>query len=198
MSFALSSNQHLSCELCSCLNKGKEMCEAHCGLCLVFILMNHSCVALTEALSNGSWGDLTWTRLKCHATLQSDITVVSLCPSSVSLIHLFLSYTKTKRKNMMNHVTVGRSQRRMFALLIHKTFPSKFIYMVNISVTDTSTFQLWALVLKADSSVGGLSNWHWSLACFKYSIHNQGVSVLIFCLTSSKSSLTQRGMGVPQ
>lgn len=57
---------------------------------------------------------------------------------------------------MMNHATVKRRERRMFALLIHKTFPSKLIYMVNISVTDT--FQLWALVLKADSSVGGLSN----------------------------------------
>lgn len=58
----------------------------------------------------------------------------------------------------MTYVTVKRSQRRMFALLIHKTFPSKLIYMVIIRVTDTSTFQLWALVLKAGLSVGGLSN----------------------------------------
>lgn len=77
-----------------------KICKAHCGLCLVFILMNHSCVELTEALSNGSWGDLMWTRLKCHPTLQSHITVVSLFHSSnrgVSLIHLFLSYTNEKQ-----------------------------------------------------------------------------------------------------
>lgn len=34
--------------------KKTKIYEARCGLCLVFILMNHSCVEFTEALSNGS------------------------------------------------------------------------------------------------------------------------------------------------
>lgn len=66
------------------------------------------------------------------------------------------------------------------------------------------TFQLMALVLNAVRSMGCLSKatyvfWHnrqimWSLACIRHS----WCECTLVCLTSSKSSLTQRGMGVPQ
>lgn len=55
----------------------------------------------------------------------------------------------------------------------------------------------YGLVLKADSSVGGLSNWHWSLACFKYSIRNQGVSVLIFVWPPQSRRWPREGWGFP-
>lgn len=66
-----------------------------------------------------------------------------------------------------------------------------------------------AVVLNADRSVGCLSRatdvfGHdrqimWSLACIRHSINIQPwCECTVVCLTSSKSSLTQRGMGVPQ